>query len=148
MLIDPDGVHWRHDDAVEAGSQEGVIAAFTKWDEPIGENWAVDDARWEREFRPAMVRRVPSLEGMGEAHGWSGLYEMTPDHNPVYGEHPDLGGFVIAAGFSGHGLMMSPASGLVVAELIQSGRSQTFDVSIFAPDRFARGALIHDAATI
>jgi sarcosine oxidase, subunit beta len=73
---------------------------------------------------------------------------MTPDHNPVLGEHPARSGFVFAAGFSGHGLMMSPATGMIVSEMIRLGRSETFDVSLFAPDRFARGALVHDAATI
>jgi len=94
------------------------------------------------------VRRVPSLSGVSDAYGWSGLYEMTPDHNPVYGEHPSLKGLIFANGFSGHGLMMSPASGVIVSELIRLERSETFDVSIFAADRFERGALVHDAATI
>ena len=80
--------------------------------------------------------------------GWAGLYEMTPDHNPVLGEHPALRGFIFASGFSGHGLMMSPATGKIVSEIVRLGRSATFDVSIFAPDRFERGALVHDAATI
>ena len=73
---------------------------------------------------------------------------MTPDHNPVLGEHPALRGFIFANGFSGHGLMMSPATGKIVSELVRLGRSETFDVRIFAPDRFARGALVHDEATI
>jgi sarcosine oxidase subunit beta len=73
---------------------------------------------------------------------------MTPDHNPLLGEHPDVGGFVFANGFSGHGLMMSPATGKIVSEIVRLGRSETFDVSVFAPDRFERGALVHDAATI
>jgi sarcosine oxidase subunit beta len=73
---------------------------------------------------------------------------MTPDHNPVLGEHPALRGLIFASGFSGHGLMMSPATGKIVSELVCTGRSTTFDIAIFAPDRFARGALVHDAATI
>ena len=44
--------------------------------------------------------------------------------------------------------MMSPATGKIVSEMVRTGRSTTFDVSIFAPDRFERGALVHDAATI
>jgi glycine/D-amino acid oxidase-like deaminating enzyme len=148
MVIDPGGVHWRHDDPVEPGGPDRLVAAFTKWDEPVGERFDADQSRWAREFHPAMTRRVPSLAGVTEAHGWAGLYEMTPDHNPVLGQHPELAGFYFASGFSGHGLMMSPATGLIVSEMIRTGRSETFDVSIFAPDRFARGALVHDAATI
>jgi sarcosine oxidase subunit beta len=73
---------------------------------------------------------------------------MTPDHNPVLGEHPAVRGLVFASGFSGHGLMMSPATGKIVSEIVRAGRSTTFDVAVFAPDRFERGALVHDAATI
>ncbi len=74
---------------------------------------------------------------------------MTPDHNPVLGLHPALEGLIFANGFSGHGLMMSPATGKIVSELVQAGPlSRRSTSAIFAPDRFERGALVHDAATI
>ena len=148
MLIDPGGVHWRHDDATEAGGEDKIILAFTNWGEQPGENFAPDADRWKKDFYPAMVNRVPALHDVTDVHGWAGLYEMTPDHNPVLGPHPGLSGFIFANGFSGHGLMMSPATGRIVSEFVRLGRSMTFDVRIFAPDRFERGALIHDAATI
>jgi len=148
MVIDPAGVHWRHDDPVGNADPDRIIVALTKWDEPIGENLQPDTARWSAEFLPALVRRLPAFRDLTDPEGWAGLYEMTPDHNPVLGAHPALGGLLFASGFSGHGLMMSPATGKIVSELIRTGRSATFDISIFAPDRFERGALIHDAATI
>ena len=148
MLIDPGGVHWRHDDASEPGGPDKIILAFTDWNERPGENFAADQARWQKDFYPALVKRVPALRDVSDVHGWAGLYEMTPDHNPVLGPHPALSGLIFANGFSGHGLMMSPATGKIVSELVRLGRSETFDVTIFAPDRFERGALVHDAATI
>jgi glycine/D-amino acid oxidase-like deaminating enzyme len=148
MIVDPGGVHWRHDDPVGADDQDAIIAAFTNWNETPGERFEPDAARWAADFHPAMARRLPALKDVREVRGWAGLYEMTPDHNPVLGEHPALKGFIFANGFSGHGLMMSPATGKIVSEMVILGRSETFDIGIFAPDRFARGALIHDAATI
>jgi len=148
MVIDPGGVHWRHDDPVEDGQADRIIVAFTKWDEPVGENFEPALERWDAEFLPALVRRLPAFRDLSNVEGWAGLYEMTPDHNPVLGEHPHVKGFVVASGFSGHGLMMSPATGKIVSEIIRTGASTTFDVSIFAPDRFERGAPVHDAATI
>ena len=65
-----------------------------------------------------MVRRLPALETVTEVTSWAGLYEMTPDHNPVLGFHPGLDGLIFANGFSGHGLMMSPATGKIVSELV------------------------------
>ena len=91
---------------------------------------------------------MPGFSQLTDVHGWAGLYEMTPDHNPTLGEHPERPGLIFACGFSGHGLMMSPATGRIVSEMITRGRSETFDVGLFAPDRFARGALVHDEATI
>jgi FAD-dependent oxidoreductase domain-containing protein 1 len=148
MVIDPGGVHWRHDDPAQAGDPDRIIVAFTKWDEPIGENFAPAVDRWQAEFFPALVKRLPAFRGLSNVVGWAGLYEMTPDHNPVLGEHPRLRGLIFASGFSGHGLMMSPATGKIVSELVRTGRSNTFDISMFGPDRFERGALVHDAATI
>lgn len=148
MLIDPGGVHWRHDDAIEPGGPDQIILAFTNWNEQPGENFAADETRWKRDFYPAMVNRVPDFHGVTGVHGWAGLYEMTPDHNPVLGPHPQLKGFIFANGFSGHGLMMSPATGKIVSEFVRLGRSETFDVGVFSPDRFERGELVHDAATI
>jgi glycine/D-amino acid oxidase-like deaminating enzyme len=133
---------------VTTGEPDRIVAAFTKWNEPVGENFAADHSRWESEFLPALVRRVPAFRDLRQPEGWAGLYEMTPDHNPVLGEHPALAGLIFANGFSGHGLMMSPATGKIVSEILRLGRSETFDVSVFAPDRFERGALVHDAATI
>ena len=148
MLIDPDGVHWRHDDPVGAADRDAIILAFTNWDETPGENFEPDCTRWARDFAPAMIHRLPALRDSTNVTGWAGLYEMTPDHNPVLGPHPSLDGLIFANGFSGHGLMMSPATGKIVSEFVRLGKSEMFDVSIFAPDRFDRGALIHDAATI
>jgi FAD-dependent oxidoreductase domain-containing protein 1 len=148
MIVDPCGVHWRHDDPVGPDGRDGIIVAWTKWDETPGANFDADETRWGREWHPALAARLPALQQVSNVVGWAGLYEMTPDHNPVIGEHPALSGFVMACGFSGHGLMMSPATGKIVSEIVRLGRSESFDVGIFAPDRFERGALVHDAATI
>jgi len=148
MVIDPGGVHWRHDDGVVDGEPDRITVALTRWDEPVGENFEPARDRWQREFLPALVKRLPAFRDLKEVDGWAGLYEMTPDHNPVLGAHPALAGFIFASGFSGHGLMMSPATGKIVSEIVRTGKSTTFDVSLFAPDRFERGALVHDAATI
>jgi FAD-dependent oxidoreductase domain-containing protein 1 len=148
MTIDPGGIHWRHDDPLEAGQPDRIILAKTKLDEPDGVNFACDESRWAADFYPDLVRRVPAFKDVRLVEGWAGLYEMTPDHNPMLGEHPQLRGFFMANGFSGHGLMMAPATGKVVSELIRCGRSETVDVSVLGIERFARGALFWDEAMI
>jgi glycine/D-amino acid oxidase-like deaminating enzyme len=147
MVIDPDGTHWRHDDAVADGPDR-IVVAKTKHDETSGENFACDDSRWFTDFYPSLVRRMPSFAGLTPAEGWAGLYEMTPDHSPIIGEHPDISGFFLANGFSGHGLMMAPATGKAIADLIISGQSHTLDVSDFRFDRFRSGESLDDDATL
>ena len=117
-------------------------------DEVPGENFTCDLDRWARDFRPPLVRRLPALADAELIEGWSGLYEMSPDHNPIIGQHPSLEGFYVANGFSGHGLMMAPAVGQAVSDLISTGVSPTVDVSAFDVTRFDRNEPFWDDALI
>ena len=148
VVIDPTGVHWRHDDPTTPDGPDRIVVAKTRLDEPAGENFDCDLSRWETDFRPPLVRRLPAFETLELIEGWAGLYEMTPDHNPLLGAHPDVGGFYVANGFSGHGLMMSPAVGAAMAELLTTGTSARLDITPFDPQRFARGETFHDDAMI
>jgi glycine/D-amino acid oxidase-like deaminating enzyme len=148
MVVDPSGMHWRHDDTRAAGVPDRIVVAKTNPDETPAEDFTCDDSRWLAEFSPPLVRRMPSFTGLMPVEGWAGLYEMTPDHSPIIGEHPDVGGFFLANGFSGHGLMMAPATGRAVAEIITSGAPRTIDVSVFRFDRFRSGALLPADHTI
>ncbi|MGE3274018.1 MAG: NAD(P)/FAD-dependent oxidoreductase [Vicinamibacterales bacterium] len=85
------------------------------------------------------MRRLPALADAAVSRAWAGLYEMTPDHNPIIGEADALAGFFTIAGFSGHGFQHSPAAGRVLADLI-TGRDPAFDLAPFRPGRFASGS--------
>lgn len=70
--------------------------------------------------------------------GWSGLYAMTPDHQPIIEESRP--GFVNAVGFSGHGFMHAPATGQVVADIVVRGGTDMVDLDPFRLDRFDDGS--------
>ena len=148
VVIDPTGVHWRHEDPLTEEDDDRIIVARTAMDEVPGENFTCDLDRWARDFRPPLVRRLPALADAELIEGWSGLYEMSPDHNPIIGQHPSLEGFYVANGFSGHGLMMAPAVGQAVSDLISTGVSPTVDVSAFDVTRFDRNEPFWDDALI
>lgn len=148
VVVDPGGVHWRHDDPLAPGDPDRIVVARTKHDEPPGENFDCDIDRWETDFRPPLVARLPAFRAAKLVEGWAGLYEMTPDHNPLLGEHPELAGFHLATGFSGHGLMMAPATGAALAELLLTGAADGLDIAAFDPGRFARGVEFRDDALI
>ena len=84
------------------------------------------------------IRRLPALQDAAISHAWAGLYEVTPDANPLIGEST-LPGFYLLTGFSGHGFQHSPAAGRIVADLI-TGNDPGIDLSAFSPARFDGGA--------
>src|SRR5439155_23577740 len=87
------------------------------------------------------VRRLPAIEDAQLAGGWAGLYDVTPDANPILGPVPEVDGLMLAAGFSGHGFMHSPATGQLMAEMISDGAATSIDVSSLRIDRFSAGVL-------
>ena len=92
------------------------------------------------ELAPVAARRLPLLAELPVKGGWSGLYEMSPDHNAIVGATEEPGGFIYATGFSGHGFQQGPVIGEHLAELAL-GRTPTFDLTPFSVERFARNAL-------
>jgi sarcosine oxidase subunit beta len=89
-----------------------------------------------------VARRIPALADAGIARGVVGIYDMSPDSRPILGEIPAVRGLYVAAGFSGMGFKISPAVGLVMAELVLDGEAASVDVSAFRPGRFGEGRLI------
>jgi sarcosine oxidase subunit beta len=82
------------------------------------------------------VQRLPALADASISHAWAGLYEVTPDANPIIGPAPDVNGLFLINGFSGHGFQHSPAAGRILADVI-AGRDPLFDLTPFALQRFA-----------
>jgi sarcosine oxidase subunit beta len=93
------------------------------------------------------IYRVPALEKARIARGWAGLYEISPDNHAILGKVPEVEGFILANGFSGHGFQHSPAVGKVIAELIVEGKSKTIDISPLSIERFKKGELILEPMT-
>ena len=60
-----------------------------------------------------------------------------------HGKTP-IDGFYLCTGFSGHGFMHGPVSGVIMAEIILEGRSETIDVSMLDLQRFDEGRLIQE----
>jgi sarcosine oxidase subunit beta len=131
MVIDFDTTFYFHREGA------GILFGMGDPDEPSGFDTTV---RWD--FLPAVtevaVRRLPALADASISHAWAGLYEMTPDANPIIGPTRELDGFYLINGFSGHGFQHSPAAGRILADVIAQ-RDPGIDVSAFSADRFAGG---------
>lgn len=119
-----------------------VLFGLSNEAEPSSESLAVD-WEWLEHVMAAGVERFPLLEqaSLARQRCWAGLYEITPDHLPVLGRHPELRNYLDASGFSGHGVMHAPATGLLIAEEILDGRAHSIDIDPLRIGRFRAGAL-------
>ena len=105
-----------------------------------------DHALFEETIWPTLAARIPAFEALRVERAWAGYYEFnTVDHNGLVGQiGPD--NFVVATGFSGHGLMHSAGVGRGVAELLTHGSFRSLDLSPLSPHRLQAGArLVEDA---
>ena len=78
---------------------------------------------------------------------WAGLYNITPDRQPIYGEVKDVKGFYLAVGFSGHGFMFAPMTGLLIAEQIM-GEENTINISSLSLERFDKDELVFEPSVV
>jgi sarcosine oxidase subunit beta len=66
---------------------------------------------------------------------WGGSYNMSPDRQPIISATEELKGFYMACGFSGHGFMFAPMTGLLLSEIIFK-ETPTLPVEGLSLDRF------------
>lgn len=127
----------------------GILMAWNDPEETPGFKTNFDHAFVEKILTRA-VDRVPCLENaeVNPKRAWAGLYEMTPDHHPVLGPAPEVPGFFLANGFSGHGVMHSPATGRILSDLILHGKTDLVDAGILSLDRYRTGNLIEETAVL
>ncbi len=104
--------------------------------DPVGtEDFSWQHQRFADVIWPELVEYVPSFDRLKVIRGWAGLYAVnTFDGNALLGEWPELKGFFLANGFSGHGFQQCHAVGRYIAELIL-GQTPVLDLSIFSPKR-------------
>jgi len=88
-----------------------------------------------------VAERLPVFETAGVASTWTGVYDVTPDWNPVMGPLPGVDGIVVAFGFSGHGFKLSPAVGKLLAQCAL-GRATDVPLAPYRYSRFDEGALL------
>ena len=143
MVIDMStGFHFRREG-------KGILLAWNDPQETPGFKTDFDAAFVEKILTHA-ASRVPVLSEaeVNPRRAWAGLYEMTPDHHAIIGPAPNVEGLYFVNGFSGHGVMHSPASGKITADLILQGHSDLIDASQLGVERFKEGKLLEETAVL
>jgi FAD-dependent oxidoreductase domain-containing protein 1 len=129
LTILPSGLYFR----TETGNL--ILLGKSMDDDPVGFSFTWDDKRFTDLIWPELAEFVPAFDTLKVVRGWAGLYAVnTLDQNAILGEWPELKGFYLANGFSGHGLQQGPAVGRYISEIILDLKP-ALDLSIFTPQR-------------
>ncbi|MGP9498249.1 NAD(P)/FAD-dependent oxidoreductase [Halomonas sp. AOP43-D1-4] len=82
-------------------------------DPPVNEQFNRDALR-------NLAAAWPAFENATVEQSWAGMFDVTPDSNPVIDAVPGVPGLTLATGFSGHGFGTSPAAGQLAADLVMN----------------------------
>lgn len=99
------------------------------------------------EMAAKILQLLPPLAQLRVVRQWAGLYNISPDAQPILGEAPGVQGFYNAVGFSGHGFMLGPVTAKLMAELI-SGQEPHLDIAPLSLERFEKGELIQEPSVV
>ncbi len=87
------------------------------------------------EMAKTAIHILPLLGELRVVRQWGGSYNMSPDRQPIISATEDLEGFYMACGFSGHGFMFAPMTGILLSEIILK-ETPTLPIEGLSLDRF------------
>jgi glycine/D-amino acid oxidase-like deaminating enzyme len=136
----------RHFEGLAVRRHSGVyLSGFTNFDEAGGFNWELQHEAFETFIWPQLAEQCKAFETIRPKGGWVGHYDMNRlDGNPIIDRFDKVPNFILAAGFSGHGLQHAPAIGRAVKEMILDGGFRSIDLSRFSYRRVIDGTPIPD----
>lgn len=144
LMIDPSGVFCRPEGRFFLTGASPVEDPVPDWDDFEPRYHEFEDIIW-----PALAERSQSFEALKVVNQWAGHYDYNRlDHNLIVGRHPEVGNFIFANGFSGHGLQQAPATGRAVSELIVYGGYRSLDFSEVGYERIVENRPFLEKAVI
>ncbi len=109
------------------------------------------DQRSSQEFlarySKSLVRTIPRLARVKVLRQWAGCYDLTPDQNPIVGRVGEPENLTLACGFMGHGFMMAPVMGRLIAEHVRTGETSEL-FAAWSLERYRTGKLLHETMII
>jgi glycine/D-amino acid oxidase-like deaminating enzyme len=116
---------------------------------PDHDDFEVEQSEFDDEIWPVLAHRVPAFEAIKLVRAWAGHYDYNAlDQNGVVGPHPEVGNFLFANGFSGHGLQQAAAVGRAISELVTYGGYRTLDLGALSYERILSGTPLREQAII
>ncbi|MYL40575.1 glycine oxidase ThiO [Virgibacillus salexigens] len=91
------------------------------------------------ELMNRLFRLFPSLQ-QEELHScWTGVRPGTKDGRPIIGEHPDVSNLYFATGHYRNGILLAPATGKLVSDMVLNRYVPASIERLFTPARFRKG---------
>jgi glycine oxidase len=86
------------------------------------------------------IELAPAVAHLRLTDTWAGLRPRAADGWPVIGESPEVKGLYYAAGYYRNGILLAPAAGDALADLVTEGRSGILPdaFALFSPARLGR----------
>ena len=125
----------------------GFLAGQTDEDEEPSFNQK-NSWRFLAEVSRKLLHLCPSLRNVSVLRQWAGLYAVTPDAQPILGRVNEFENFFCACGFSGHGFMIAPAVGRLIAELLVYGETKTLPIDAYSVERFEKGDFVRERSVV
>jgi len=98
-------------------------------------------------FATEVVKTIPQLSSIKIMRQWAGSYVVTPDHHPILGSQ-EIPNLIVGCGYSGHGFMLGPIVGKLLAGYIIDGKMFLPEADNLTIKRFKEGKLIQEKAVI
>jgi sarcosine oxidase, subunit beta len=98
-------------------------------------------------YARSLLQACPALARVKVLRQWAGCYDLTPDANPIAGPVDGVEHFYQASGFMGHGFMMAPAFGKLLADLVAGGQRIPL-IERWSLRRFQEGKLLSEGMII
>ena len=114
----------------------GKTAPYDGDEDPDVNAWPAARPEMLQTLAERYQKRFPNQGAPAVNSATSGLYDCSPDLQPLLGAVPDVPGLHLAVGLSGHGFKLSPIFSQMLAEQLLAGSSSLFDIEMFNPARF------------
>jgi len=94
-----------------------------------------------------ITQTLPAFRNLRVVRQWAGLYDMSPDRNPIINQAKEAEGFYTIAGFSGHGFMVAPRVSILLANHL-TGDKDSLDINLFSAERYKTGELLLEPSVV
>lgn len=122
QFLDPMIIDFQDNIYFHQSSTGGILGGWGGY-APKAPDYNTDTSlKFLKNYSQLLCKFIPQLANVNILRQWAGFYDVTPDAKPIIGK-TSVDRFLVVCGFSGHGLMISPAVGELMTELIIKGET-------------------------